>query len=115
MLIIADILKTTESMLVRELDIPEPLLQYDKILRQIYRDLHTIKHNELSYTLKGLPDKRAVDNFLYQHFAKNPVVNPCSSDRNSQVGVRQAFQSGSHGWLHEFSRNLRSAFRKNGR
>jgi hypothetical protein len=100
-----EVLQLTERILNQDLDFPELWRWQQKISEELERGLNMMRRKEPNFLGKRTSNKRALDSFIVQNFARNPVVDPNRPNPKSSSDFRALVRRVGHSMLRALSRS----------
>jgi hypothetical protein len=100
-----EVLQLTERILNQDLDFPELWRWQQKISEELERGLNMMRRKEPNFLGKRTSNKRALDSFIVQNFARNPVVDPNRPSPKISSDFRALVRRVGHSMLRTLSRN----------
>jgi hypothetical protein len=97
-------LQLTERILNQDLDFPELWRWQQKMSEEFERRLATIRKKEANFLGKRTSNKRALDSFIIQNFARNPVIDPNGPDPKTSSKFRDLVRRVGHTLVRMLSR-----------
>lgn len=110
-----EMLQMTERILNQDLDFPELWRWQQKMSEEFERRLATMKRKEANFLGKRTSNKRALDSFIIQNFARNPVIDPNGHDAQNSSKFRGLVRRVGHTLVRMLSREPRHSITNFGR
>ncbi|ORY09858.1 hypothetical protein BCR34DRAFT_589057 [Clohesyomyces aquaticus] len=102
-----EVLQLTERILNQDLDFPELWRWQQKMSEEFERRLTTMRRKEANCSGKRTSNKRALDSFIMQNFARNPVIDPNGPDPKTSSKFRDLVRRVGHTLVRMLSREPR--------
>ncbi|KAJ4296427.1 hypothetical protein N0V90_006472 [Kalmusia sp. IMI 367209] len=110
-----EVLQMTERILNQDLDFPELWRWQQKISEEFERRLNTMRRKEANFVGKRTSNKRALDSFIIQNFARNPVIDPNGPDPKTPSKFRDLVRRVGHAVVRMLYPESRSSIQNSGR
>lgn len=91
-----EVLQLTERILNQDLDFPELWRWREKMYEDLERRLNTMRRREPNFIGKRTSNKRALDSYITQNFARNPVIDPHGPDTKTSPKFRDLVRRVGH-------------------